>query len=121
MKENFVVLWRRRPGTACPYRTADTGLSLSELLRDLVPVLEENGVTVEMEVEEADGEGGVFFNGVTLDDLLAEAVGAERYCAGPSRMEELGNPALAFDPNAPVGRVLPEIIFRKAVLLALEE
>ncbi|WP_067047289.1 DUF2703 domain-containing protein [Methanofollis ethanolicus] len=121
MRERFVVLWRRRTGATCPYRTADTGLTLSELLQELVPVLEENGVTVEVHVEETEGEGDVLFNSVPLDDLLAEAVGAERYCAGPSRMEELGNPALAFDPNAPVGRVLPEIVFRKAVLLALEE
>jgi len=121
VRERFVVLWRRRSGAECPYRTADTGLSLAELLRELVPVLEENGVAVEVRGEETDGEGMVYFNGVPLDDLLAEAAGAERYCAGPSRMEELGNPALAFDPDAPVGRVLPEIFFRKAVLLALEE
>ncbi|MDD4255490.1 MAG: hypothetical protein PHP59_08965 [Methanofollis sp.] len=121
MKEMFVVLWWRRTGTECPYRTADTGLTLAELLIELIPVLEENGVAVEVRVEEAGEGSGVFFNGVPLDDLLAEAAGAERYCAGPSRMEELGNPALTFDPNAPVGRVLPEIFFRKAVLLALEE
>lgn len=121
MKERFVVLWQRRPGAPCPYRTADTGLSLAKLLKELFPVLEENGVAVEVRVEEVSGKGDLFFNEVPIDALLAEAAGAERYCSGPSRMEELGNPALAFDPDAPVGRVLPEILFRKAVLLALED
>lgn len=121
MKERFVVHWQRRPGTQCPYRTADTGLSLADLLKKIFPVLEENGVSVEVQVEEVTGKGDLFFNEIPLDTLLAEAAGAERYCSGPSRMEELGNPALAFDPDAPVGQVLPEILFRKAVLLALED
>ncbi|TAJ45543.1 hypothetical protein [Methanofollis fontis] len=121
MKERFVVLWRRSKNAPCPYRSSDTDRSLPELLKEILPLLREGGVETEVRVEEAGNGAGIFFNDLPLDDLIAIAGGAERYCSGPSRMEELGRPDLAFDPDAPFGCVVPEILFRKAVLLALED
>jgi hypothetical protein len=106
----------------CQYRTTDTVRSLGAVLREVAPLLEESGVTVEVRVEEVAADvSEVFFNGIPLQDLVEEIARAEAYCSGPSRMEELGHPEIAYDPEARVGCVVPEIIFRKAVLIALEE
>lgn len=117
-----MVLWRRGPGVRCQYRTTDTERSLGVVLGEIRPLLEENGVAVEVRVEEVAGDvSEVYFNGLPLQDLVEEIARAEAYCSGPSRMEELGHPEIAYDPEARVGCVVPEIIFRKAVLIALEE
>jgi hypothetical protein len=121
MKDRFAVLWRRVGDAPCPYRSEDTGRSLQDLLGEIVPLLEENGVFVEITVEKAEESAGVWFNGVPLSDLIDEAAGAQRYCSGPSRMEELGRPERAYEEGVRAGCIVPEIIFRKAVLLALED
>ncbi|MDD3111567.1 MAG: hypothetical protein PHU26_04650 [Methanofollis liminatans] len=121
MKERFTVLWRRTGRSPCPYRSSDTDRSLPDLLREIVPLLKENGVLVEVTVETVDEGAGVWFNGAPLADLIDEAAGAQRYCTGPSRMEELGRPECAYEEEVRSGYVVPEIIFRKAVLLALED
>lgn len=121
-KDRFVVLWRRGVGVECQYRTTDTDRSLGAVLREVRPFLEENGVGVEFLVEEVPGDlSEVFFNGIPLQDLIDDVARAAAYCGGPSRMEELGRPEIAYDPDARAGCVVPEIVFRKAVLLALEE
>jgi len=48
MKERFTVLWRRTGRSPCPYRSSDTDRSLPDLLREIVPLLKENGVSVEV-------------------------------------------------------------------------
>lgn len=121
MKERFTVLWRRIERSPCPYRSSDTDRSLPDLLREIIPLLEENGVSVQVKVEQTDEGAGVWFNGAPLADLIDEAAGAQRYCTGPSRMEELGRPECAYEEGVRSGYVVPEIIFRKAVLLALED
>ncbi|MBP2146723.1 hypothetical protein J2129_002177 [Methanofollis sp. W23] len=106
----------------CHYRTTDTERSLGEVLEEIRPLLEESGVIVEVRVEKVAGDvSEVSFNGLPLQDLVEEIAKAEAYCSGPSRMEELGHPEIAYDPEVRVGCVVPEIIFRKAVLMALEE
>ncbi|QSZ67369.1 DUF2703 domain-containing protein [Methanofollis aquaemaris] len=122
MKNRFVVLWRRGVGVRCQYRTTDTGRSLGAVLSEMRPLLEENGIEIEIRVEEtADDRSEVFFNEIPLEDLVDEVAGAAAYCTGPSRMEELGHPEIAYASGAHAGCVVPEIIFRKAILLALEE
>ncbi|WP_220680640.1 hypothetical protein [Methanofollis formosanus] len=121
-KDRFVVLWRRGGGVECQYRTIDTGRSLGAVLQEMRPLLEENDIGVELRVEECLGTiSAVFFNGIPLQDLIDEVAGAAAYCTGPSRMEELGRPEITYDPDARAGCVVPEIVFRKAILLALEE
>ncbi|MDK2975497.1 MAG: hypothetical protein PWP08_1868 [Methanofollis sp.] len=121
MKDHLAITWRRVGAAPCPYRSADTGRSLPDLLGEIVPMLEENGVSVEVTVENTDEGAGVWFNGIPLADLVEDASGAQRYCAGPSRMEELGRPEIAYEEEARSGCIVPEIIFRKAVLIALED
>lgn len=121
MKDRFVLLWRRVGAAPCPYRSSDTGRSLPDLLGEILPLLEENGVSVQVRVEQTDGSPGVWFNGAPLADLIDEAAGAQRYCTGPSRMEALGRPQAADEVDVRSGVVVPEIVFRKAVLLALED
>jgi len=121
MKNRLTIYWRRAGEAPCPYRSVDTGRTLPDLLREIVPLLEENGVSVEVKVEKADENTGVWFNGIPLADLIEEAAGAQRYCTGPSRMEELGHPEIAYEEGVRSGCAVPEIIFRKAVLLALED
>lgn len=121
MKDRLTICWRRIGEAPCPYRTGDTGRTLPDLLEELVPILEENGVAVEVTVEPVDEDQGVRFNGVPLADLIGEAADAQRYCTGPSRMEALGRPEIGCDAAVRYGHTAPEIIFRKAVLLALED
>jgi hypothetical protein len=117
------VQWTHKPGqTKSCYRCSDTGGDFLELLRDVTPILESDGIRVAVSEKATMGgeENRIFLNGRPLEDLLDEAQQGQSYCHSTkweyideSRKEVAG-------PGGQVRQEAPELLFRKAILRALE-
>jgi hypothetical protein len=125
MKRHLVVLWGHIPGNIRTIiRASDTGKTLQVLIEEIRPLLLHEGTTVSVVYEElARGEDRdrVLMNGIPLESLVAQAASGQARCRQSGCM-----PATVIYPRyipTPGGLVMeaPEILFRKAVLLALEE
>jgi hypothetical protein len=108
-----------------PYRNADTGEEFLDFIKRLEPVLAGEGIGLRVKDraagEQGAGAGELFLNGRLLDSLLSEVATSQFICAGrrcDSGPEEYFR--TVYRNGAPVVEV-PEILIRKAVLLALEE
>ncbi|MDD1718412.1 MAG: DUF2703 domain-containing protein [Methanoregulaceae archaeon] len=125
MKREVVVEWRHSPGEDdCCIRCEETGKDFHELLRDLHPALLSEGIQVRVVESIADPAQGqvnrLLLNGVPVENLVGEAARAQGWCSS-RRCEK---PALAFTETLQDGKrceVVPELLLRKAILLALEE
>lgn len=108
-----------------PYRNADTGEDFLDFIKRLEPVLAGEGIDLRV-TDRATGEmgagaGELFLNGRLFDSLLSEVATSQYDCAGrrcDSGPEEYFR--TVYTEGSPVVEV-PEILIRKAVLLALEE
>ncbi len=119
------MVWRHSPGkNDCCVRCEETGKDFNELLSDLHPALATEGITVrKVEIIADPAEGQVnclLLNGIPIETLVGEAAVAQGWCS--SRRCE--NPRPAFTETMHNGErceVVPELLLRKAILLALEE
>lgn len=125
MKRHLVVDWGQLPGKPLALiRASDTGKTLQGLIDEIRPLLELEGVHVSMmhaDLPQDEDHDRILINGIPLGFLIAEAASGQARCRQSGCM-----PTDAIWPHyysTPQGLVMeaPEILFRKAVLLALEE
>ncbi|HVP95196.1 MAG TPA: DUF2703 domain-containing protein [Methanoregulaceae archaeon] len=123
MVVNVDILWEHYGyQNDLPYIASDTGKVLSQLLKDLVPALEQEGIALSFrDVVLEPGspvKPRVLMNGRLFDDVLVEVAGEQRQCEG--RRWEMGLP-VSF-PTVSVNNMsytsVPELLFRKALLRA---
>jgi hypothetical protein len=127
MKRTLSVLWRHtgdqdRPCLTC----SDTGRSFSELLDLLIPAFNEEGIVLDFREDlvpgnPAQSESAVILNGIPIELLLSHAARGEEYCHA-SRCRPPEHIHRRFPgPSGVTCDEAPEILFRKAILLALDE
>lgn len=125
MKRHLIIEWFHPVGISGPLiRTSDTGKPLQQLLDEIRPLLGQDGISVE--VVHADLPGvfngdQVRMNGIPLETLIGEAASGQARCQRSGCMQSPGI-FPQFFPDGP-NQIMeaPEIFFRKAILLALED
>ncbi len=127
MKRTLSVLWRHTGDQEKPCLTcSDTGRSFPGLLEDLIPAFDEEGITLDFREERLPGDTGipenvVLLNGIPIGLLLSHAARGEEYCHA-SRCRPPEHIHWRFpDASGVMCDEAPEILFRKAILLAMDE
>ncbi|NYT07356.1 MAG: DUF2703 domain-containing protein [Methanomicrobiales archaeon] len=127
MKRTLSVVWRHTGDQQEPCLTcSDTGRTFSDLLALLIPAFDEEGIRLEFREEAVPGEGGlpenaVLLNGIPIGYLLSHAARGEEYCHA-SRCRPPEHIHRRFpDTSGVMCDEAPEILFRKAILLALDD
>lgn len=117
------MVWEHQGGQDdLPYIASDTGKVLSQLLQELGPAFEKEGITLSFHDSVLEPGSPVkqtlTVNGRSFDDVLLEVAGEQRQCEG--RRWEMCLPIsfqVVFLHNAPYTSV-PELLLRKALLRA---
>lgn len=127
MKRMLSVLWRHTAGQEQPCLScSDTGRSFSGLLELLVPAFDDEGIVLGFREELVPGTTGlpentVLLNGIPITYLLSHAAQGEEYCHA-SRCRPPEHIHRRFpDPSGVMCDEAPEILFRKAILLSLDD
>ncbi len=127
MKRILHISWNHflRSKDPC-IRTTDTGRTFRELVQIVCPLLEKDGIEVLLEqVVLPPGtppeREGFFLNGRPLIELLFLADQAEFLCRSSKCQEFRESVRVTPGPDGSSCLEAPEILFRKAVLQALEE
>jgi len=117
------MVWKHYGGQDdLPYITADSGKGLSQLLHELGPAFEREGIAPSFHDSVLDPDSGekpgLLVNGRSFDDVLLEVAGEQRQCEG--RRWEMSLP-VSF-PTVSVHNIpytsVPELLLRKALLRA---
>ena len=127
MKRSLTVLWKHSADQIepCLFCT-DTRKTFMELLEELLPTFQDEGIQFAFQEERVDQEKGarvnrVTLNGIPLSSLLSAAAEGEEYCHA-SRCVPIRNLYLSLPgPDGILCGEAPEILFRKAILRALED
>jgi hypothetical protein len=123
MVVNLDMLWEHyRDQANLPYIASDTGKLLSQLLKDLIPAFEKEGITLSFHERVLEPgsqvKPGLLVNGRLFRDVLLEVAGEQRECEG--RRWEMGLP-ISF-PTVSIQDVpytsVPDLLLRKALLRA---
>jgi hypothetical protein len=123
MVVNLDIEWEHyRDQADLPYVASDTGKGLSQLLKDLMPAFEKEGITLSLRdlvLEPGSGaEPKLLVNGRLFGDVLLEVAGEQRECEG--RRWEMSLP-ISF-PTVSLHDTgytsVPELLLRKALLRA---
>jgi len=127
MIRSLIVTWIPRPGEPHPCAIcSDSGLSFLELLSSVRPLLEEDSIPVTL-IENllSPGflmeEGGFLLNGRSLEELLLESDRAQFLCHSSRCQPYVSGVNITRDERGIRCIRAPEILFRKAILLSLEE
>ena len=127
MKRTLSVLWRHTGDQEGPCLTcSDTGRPFSELLELLIPAFNDEGIELDYREELVPDDAGLPENTVLLNDipigpLLSYAARGEEYChASRCRLPEHIHRRFP-DASGMMCDEAPEILFRKAILLALDD
>ena len=126
MERTLTVLWKHSGDQAepCLFCT-DTRKSFMELLEELLPAFREEGIELVFEDETVSPGKGmkvntVELNGISLYLLLSRAADGEEYCHASKCMPIRNMFRQIPGPDGILCGEAPEILFRKAILLALE-
>ncbi len=125
MKKELVVRYPAPgfPGGRC-YRCNDSDKDFFILLDELTPLLTSDGTVVSHEPftpAHDDGNLSVCLNGTSLESLLEQAGQSQDYCHASRCRMNTSHRRLLVNADGSVCHEAPEIVFRKAVLIALEE
>jgi hypothetical protein len=123
-RSELVVTWEHSTGAQKPcYWAYDTAKPFSQLLEEISPLMNQDGISIENEetVVPEPGRNRILLNGMVLEDLLAGVGAAQDYCQ-TSRCMITGDTFrhVVRKDGTPCDEA-PEIYFRKAILFALEE
>ena len=124
MKKELVVRYPVSGLPGCPcYRSNDTGKDFFTLLDELTPLLLSDGtiVTYDRFTPAKNENRAVCLNGTNLESLMEQAEQSQDYCHASRCMMHTGNRRLVVNADGAVCHEAPEIVFRKAILIALEE
>ncbi|MCE5299240.1 MAG: DUF2703 domain-containing protein [Methanoregulaceae archaeon] len=126
MERTLTVLWKHSGDQAepCLFCT-DTRKSFTGLLEELLPAFREEGIELVFEDETVSpGKGmkvnAVELNGISLSLLLSRAAEGEEYCHASKCMPIQNLVRQIPGPDGILCGEAPEILFRKAILIALE-
>jgi hypothetical protein len=126
MERKLTVLWRHSGDQAEPCLSCtDTRKSFMRLLEELLPAFREEGIEFTYQDETVSPGKGLKVNTVELNGnslylLLSRAAEGEEYCHA-SRCMPIRNLFRQIPgPDGILCGEAPEILFRKAILLALE-
>jgi hypothetical protein len=117
------IVWEHTPELAeIPVITTDTNKTFCELLKDLGPAFETEGILLKFTsrplTSGMDVQNRVTLNGRALDDLLIEVAAEQRHCEG--RRCEMSTPItfpeISHGDNLYQG--VPDLIIRKVLLRA---
>lgn len=120
------MLWRHSPGQTGPCLScSDTNRTFMELLQELLPVFQDEGIRFVYQEEAVPPTRGaiqntVELNGIPLELLLLHAAEGEEYCHASKCMPIRNLYRQVPGPDGITCGQAPEILFRKAILLALE-
>jgi hypothetical protein len=124
IKSVLGILWVHTPGSKVPYlRVAETGKDLFTLFQELGPVLDAEGIWVEVDERVLPYPGApeeLFFNGIHVEDLIVKAAESQGWCS--ARRCEPGTEGYTKRGmrNGYSTLEAPELLIRKAILLALD-
>jgi len=127
MNRTLSVLWRHTGDQQAPCLTcSDTGRSFSELLELLIPAFDDEGIELDFRDELIPGdariaENTVLLNGIPVSPLLSYAAQGEEYCHASRCRPPEHIHRLFPDESGVMCDEAPEILFRKAILLALDD
>jgi len=126
MEWTLTMVWKHsvdqnEPCLSC----TDTKKSFLTLLQELLPVFREEGIEFIFRDVPITSEKGIKVNTVELNDislflLLSHAAEGEEYCHASKCMPIRNLYRLIPGPDGILCGEAPEILFRKAILLALE-
>lgn len=123
MTRTLEIVWEHSPDlTEIPVITTDTNKTFCELLKDLGPAFETEGILLRFtSLPSSNAMGGqnrVSLNGRALEDLLIEVAEEQRHCEG--RRCEMSTPVtfpvISHGNNQYQG--VPDLIIRKVFLRA---
>lgn len=125
MKKELLIEWKHGRGnrvtcTIC----SDTGKTLQTLLQEIIPVLEHDGIQVRLvdtDLPEDDSEDTILLNGTPLEELINKAGSGQNYCRSTKCMMIQEEYPIITETDQAIREEAPEILFRKAMLLALED
>lgn len=126
MERKLIVLWKHSGDQAEPCLSCtDTRKSFMGLLEELLPAFREEGIEFTFQEETVPPGKGikvntVDLNGTSLYLLLSQAAEGEEYCHASKCMPIRNLYRLIPGPDGILCGEAPEILFRKAILLALE-
>jgi len=127
MQRTLEMVWRHSEGQAGPcMRCTDTGKTFLELLKELLPVFDDEGIRLDFREELVPPGTAVpinflRLNGIPLHVLLSRAAEGEEYCHASKCMPLKNIHRQVRGPDGITCDEAPEMIARKAILLALEE
>jgi len=126
MDRILAVTWRHTPDQKEPCLTcSDTSRTFSELLEELIPAFQEEGITVRFSDETVDAGGPaenvVLLNGIPISPLLSHAAMGEEYCHASKCMPVPHIHRHYPGPGGVPCDEAPEILFRKAIVLSFDE
>ncbi|HUU75345.1 MAG TPA: DUF2703 domain-containing protein [Methanoregulaceae archaeon] len=124
VQKSLVVEWRHAEGEGEPcYRCSDTGHTFIDLLDEVIPLLESDGITVKQteRLVQAGTRNRIYLNGRPLEELLDEAGRAQTYCHSTKWMMLEEARRAVIGPDGVACQEAPEILFRKSILKSLEE
>ena len=101
---------------------AETGKDLFTLLQELGPVLDAEGIRVEIEEKVLSDPGTpeeIYFNGTHVEDLIMRAAESQGWCSARRCEPVIEGYAKWGERNGFRTLETPELLIRKAILLAL--
>jgi hypothetical protein len=125
MKKELFIEWKHgKSSRVTCIICSDTGKTLQTLLQEIVPVLERDGIRVRIvdtDLPGADSEDTILLNGIPIEDLINKAGSGQNYCRSTKCMMMQEEYPHISETDQEIRKEAPEILFRKAMLLALEE
>ena len=127
MEKTLTILWNHSADQVepCLFCT-DTRKTFLKLLEVLLPVFRGEGIHFTFQEEMVSPKKGrevndVRLNGISLSHLLSRAAEGEEYCQASQCMPIRNLYQIRPGPDGILCGEAPEILFRKAILLALED
>jgi hypothetical protein len=125
MKRTLLIEWKhaRESAETC-IRSTDTGNTLQQIIDEIRPLLERDGISVQVNRLVLPGEHTrdiVLLNSIPLETLIAMAGSGQAYCRSTKCLQVQEDYPRFVARSEGICMEAPEILFRKAVLLALEE
>jgi hypothetical protein len=127
MDRTLTVTWRHTPDQKEPCLTcSDTNRSFSELLEELIPAFQEEGISVRFSdepvaIEAGRAENSVLLNDIPISPLLSHAAMGEEYCHASKCMPVPNIHRHYPGPGGISCDEATEILFRKAIVLSFDE
>jgi|WetSurMetagenome_2_1015567.scaffolds.fasta_scaffold21109_5 hypothetical protein len=125
MKRTLLIEWKHAPGNGetC-IRSTDTGKTFQQIIDEVRPLLERDGISLQVNrqvLPVGHPRDIILLNGILLEELIAMAGSGQSYCRSTKCMQVQEDYPHFVTTSEGICMEAPEILFRKSVLLALED